>query len=85
MNAINHKARVSGILVVIAAFVVVIVGMSAAKGILAPFFLAAFIAIISAPPLFWLQRKGLPTWVSLLGVGVGSCGHAPVGAPDDDR
>jgi len=66
MNAINHKARASGILLAIAAFVVVIAGMSAAKGILVPFFLAGFIAIVSAPPLFWLQRKGLPTWVSLL-------------------
>jgi AI-2 transport protein TqsA len=71
MNAINHKARASGILLTIAAFVVVIAGMSAAKVILVPFLLAAFIAIISAPPLFWLQRKGLPTWLSLLMVVLG--------------
>ena len=71
MNAINHRARASGILLTIAAFVVVIAGMSAAKVILVPFLLAAFIAIISAPPLFWLQRKGLPTWISLLIVVLG--------------
>jgi len=71
MNAINHKARASGILVAIAAFVVVIAGMSAAKSILVPFLLAGFIAIVSAPPLFWLQRKGLPAWVSLLIVIIG--------------
>jgi AI-2 transport protein TqsA len=71
MNAINHKARASGILLTIAAFVVVIAGMSAAKVILVPFLLAAFIAIISAPPLFWLQRKGLPAWLSLLIVVLG--------------
>ena len=71
MNAINRKARASGILLTIAAFVVVIAGMSAAKVILVPFLLAAFIAIISAPPLFWLQRKGLPTWLSLLIVVLG--------------
>jgi len=40
--------------------------MSAAQVILVPFLLAAFIAIISAPPLFWLQRKGLSTWLALL-------------------
>lgn len=71
MNAINRKARASQILLTIAAFVVVIAGMSAAKVILVPFLLAAFIAIISAPPLFWLQRKGLPTWISLLIVVIG--------------
>jgi AI-2 transport protein TqsA len=67
----NHKTKASQILLTIAAFIVVVAGMSAAKTILVPFLLAAFIAIISAPPLFWLQRKGLPTWVALLVVILG--------------
>ena len=58
-------------LLTMAAFVVVIAGMSAAKAILVPFLLAGFIAIISAPPLFWLHRKGLPTWVALVIVMLG--------------
>jgi predicted PurR-regulated permease PerM len=66
MNVVNHKTKASHILVSIAAFVVVVAGMNAARVILIPFLLAAFIAIISAPPLFWLQRKGLSTWLSLL-------------------
>jgi predicted PurR-regulated permease PerM len=40
--------------------------LSAAKVILVPFLLAEFIAIIGAPPMFWLQRRGLPTWLALL-------------------
>ena len=71
MNAIKHKTEASKILLTIAAFVVVVAGMSAAKVILVPFLLAAFIAIISAPPLFWLQRKGLPTWLALVIVIIG--------------
>jgi len=71
MNTSNHTTEASKILVTIAAFVVVIAGMSAAKVILVPFLLSLFIAIISAPPLFWLQRKGLPTWLSLLIVIIG--------------
>jgi len=71
MNAIKQKTEVSKILVTIAAFVIVVAGMSAAKVILVPFLLAAFIAIISAPPLFWLQRKGLPTWLALVIVIIG--------------
>ncbi len=66
MNVTNHKRKASQILLTIAALVVVVAGMSAAKAILVPFLLAAFIAIISAPPLFWLQRKGLSTWLALL-------------------
>ncbi len=71
MKEITQKAKASQILLTVAAFVVVIAGMSAAKDILVPFLLAAFIAIISAPTLFWLQRKGLPTWLALLAVILG--------------
>ena len=65
MNEVNQKTGASRILVTVAAFVILVAGMSAAKVILVPFLLAAFIAVISAPPLFWLQRKGLPTWLAL--------------------
>lgn len=66
MTELNRPANTSQILITLAAFVVVIAGMSAAKVILVPFLLSAFIAIISTPPLFWLQHKGLPKWLALL-------------------
>jgi predicted PurR-regulated permease PerM len=66
MNEIIPKAKASQILLTIAAFVIVVAGMRASEDILVPFLLAAFIAIISAPPLFWLQSKGLPGWLALL-------------------
>ncbi len=63
----NHPPmKASQILLTIAAFVIVVAGMRAAVDILVPFLLAAFIAIISGAPLFWLQRKGLPAWLALL-------------------
>lgn len=43
-----------------AAFVIIIAGMRAAEVILVPFLLAAFIAIVAAPPMFWLQRHKVP-------------------------
>lgn len=58
--------RTSEVLLTMAAFVVVVAGMKAATVILVPFLLAAFIAIISAAPMFWLQRKGVPPFLSLL-------------------
>ncbi len=49
-----------------AAFVIVVAGMKAAEAILVPFLLAAFLALICGPPMFWLERKGLPSWAALL-------------------
>ena len=48
-----------------AAFVVVVAGMRAAADLLVPFLLAVFIAIICAPLLFWLKRKGVPNGLAV--------------------
>ncbi len=57
----------SGILLNLAAFIVIIAGVKAAGSFLVPLLLAAFIAIIASPLLFWLTRKGVP---SLLAVAI---------------
>lgn len=61
-----------------AAFVVVVAGMRSAAGILVPFFLAVFIAILCSAPLAWLRKIGVPRWLAvtlvvlgLLGIGTG--------------
>ena len=59
-------ARTSGLLVSLAAFVVVVAGMKAAAPLLVPFLLALFIAVIIASPFNWLQAKGLPAILALL-------------------
>lgn len=46
--------------------VVVIAGMKAANSLIAPFLMAIFVAIIFAPSLFWLERKGIPHSLSVL-------------------
>jgi AI-2 transport protein TqsA len=48
-----------------AAIVVIIAGLRAAEAIMVPFLLAAFIAVISAPFLFWLRSRRLPMWMAL--------------------
>jgi predicted PurR-regulated permease PerM len=53
-------------LLMLASFVVVVAGMRAAASILVPFLLAVFIAVICAPPFFWLQRRGLPKILALV-------------------
>ncbi len=68
---LNRQTGASQILITLASLVLVLAGLQAAKAILVPFLLAAFIAIISTSPMFWLQRKGLPTWLALLMVILG--------------
>jgi len=54
------------ILVSLAGFVIVVAGLRAASPLIVPFLLAVFIAIICAPPLFWLQRQGVRKWLALV-------------------
>ena len=45
----GHKLLVS-----IAAFIIVVAGLKAAAGLVVPFLLAVFLAILCAPSLAWL-------------------------------
>ncbi len=49
-----------------AAFVIVVAGMKAAAVLVVPLLLASFLAIICAPPLYWMKNKGVPSLVSIL-------------------
>ncbi|MGB0781597.1 MAG: AI-2E family transporter [Marinomonas sp.] len=53
-------------LVGFAAFIIIIAGLKAASQIVVPFMLSVFIAIICAPAMSSLRRRGLPTWLSIL-------------------
>ena len=61
----KHRAK-APVILILAGFIVVVAGMKAASPILVPFFLAVFIAVICAPPLFWLHRKGVPKVVAVV-------------------
>ena len=58
--------RTGNLLVVLAAFIIVVAGMKTAASLLVPFLLAVFLSILIAAPFRWLQRKGLPAGVALL-------------------
>jgi AI-2 transport protein TqsA len=55
----------SAILIAAASLVVVVAGMQAASTIINPFLLAVFLASLCAPPLFWLQRRGVPNGLAV--------------------
>jgi AI-2 transport protein TqsA len=61
-----HAPQGSQILLTMAAFVIVVAGVREARELLVPFLLSAFIAILAAPSLFWLQRKKIPTGIALV-------------------
>ncbi len=48
------------ILITAASLVIVVAGMQAAAALINPFLLAIFLAILFSPPLYWLQRRGVP-------------------------
>jgi predicted PurR-regulated permease PerM len=63
----NEKYTVKvPMLLTLASFVVVVAGMKVASSLLVPFFLAIFIAVICSPPLFWLEKKGMPKVLALI-------------------
>ena len=60
------RTNPSQVLITMAAFVVVVAGMRAGADIIVPFLLAVFIAVISAPALDWLERRGLPRAMAMI-------------------
>jgi len=83
------KSTALQVLLTAAAFVIVVAGMRAAQTLLVPFLLALFIAALSMPPLFWLQRKGVPSplavlLVVLVIVGLGATLGVVIGAQADE-
>jgi predicted PurR-regulated permease PerM len=68
----NEKVSdVNRLFVAGACFVVIVTGMRMASSLLVPFLLALFIAILCAPPLFWMQKKGVPAPLAVLSILVG--------------
>ena len=59
-------STISRAILITAALVIVIAGMKAANSLIAPFLMAIFVAIVFAPSLFWLERKGVPHVMSVL-------------------
>ena len=53
-------------LIIVAALSIIIWGINQAQTVLVSFFIAVFFAIIGTPPVLWLERKGIPSIVSVL-------------------
>jgi AI-2 transport protein TqsA len=67
----SPQTPIGRFLLTAAAFVIVVAGMRAAEPILVPLIVAAFLAIISTSPFFWLRDKGIPAPLAVLLVVLG--------------
>lgn len=65
MNTLVSFSPAARGLIVTAAIAIVLLFLQAAESVVAPILLAAFIAVVAAPPLRWMQRKGVPKWGAL--------------------
>jgi predicted PurR-regulated permease PerM len=70
----SPQTPIGRFLLTAAAFVIVVAGMRAAEPILVPLIVAAFLAIISTSPVFWLRDKGIPAPLAVLLVVLGVLG-----------
>ena len=77
MGMESRRNRLSRLLFVAAAFVVVVAGMRSINSILVPFLFSVLLAIIAATPVKWLVEKRVPrvlavasVVLALLGIGV---------------
>ncbi|PLY02176.1 MAG: hypothetical protein C0623_04100 [Desulfuromonas sp.] len=64
MNNLRH-ATGTRVLLTLASFVIVVAGLRAAEAIIVPFLLSALVAMICTPLLFWMQRRGVSTAISV--------------------
>lgn len=66
MQADDTLARWARGFTIAAAFVIIVAALKLAQSLISPLLLAAFLAIICAPPLYWLQAKGVPKGLAVV-------------------
>jgi AI-2 transport protein TqsA len=67
MSESESRTDIRGLLISLAAMVVLIYGLKAAQTIVVPFLFSVFLTVVGVPPLAWLRRKGVP---NAIGVGL---------------
>lgn len=76
----KQKYSFVSLLVGTASFFIAVAGVKIASSFLVPILLAVFIAALTTPLLFWLQRFKVPTWLALLILMAGLIVISTVGA-----
>jgi predicted PurR-regulated permease PerM len=54
------------LLIMAAAFVIIIYGINQAQSVVSLFLVSVFLTLIGTPPVLWLERKRVPTFISVM-------------------
>jgi predicted PurR-regulated permease PerM len=68
MPVIELKNNNGNVLISIAAVIVIVYGLQAAKVLLVPFLLAVFLALIAIRPMLWMQKRKIPSAVAAMAI-----------------
>jgi AI-2 transport protein TqsA len=62
----DHIFRETRFLVIAAALVIIIYGINQAQSVVALFLVSVFLALIGTPPVLWLERKHVPSFLAVM-------------------
>ncbi|MCX6145080.1 MAG: AI-2E family transporter [Ignavibacteriales bacterium] len=62
----NSSSRGTRFLVIAAAIVIIIYGINQAQSVVALFLVSVFLALIGTPPVLWMERKHVPSFVAVM-------------------
>jgi AI-2 transport protein TqsA len=65
MTELNNSHQGIRVLVFTAALVIIIVGINQAQSVLVSFLVAIFLALLGTPPVLWLERKRIPSFIAV--------------------
>ena len=68
MKEQNSPRRKTNVLVIVAALVVIVFGISQAQSVLVLLLVSVFLAVLGTPAVLWLKRKKVPNAVAVLAV-----------------
>ena len=68
MNEQISPRRKTHVLVIMAALVIIVFGISQAQSVLVLLLVSVFLAVLGTPPVLWLERKKVPNAVAVLAV-----------------
>ena len=66
MTEQSDLSRGTRFLIIAAALVIIIGGLNQAQSVLVSFLIALFLATLGTPPVLWLERKRIPSFVAVL-------------------
>lgn len=66
MSETQHTHREPSLLVVAASFVVIIFGLNQAQSVASILLMSIFLALIGTPPVLWMERHRIPSFVAVM-------------------